>query len=308
MSFANPAALGLLGLLAVPILIHLLAQGEYRVVSVGSLRWLQSQQQPRWSRLQLRDPWRLALRCGLVAAMVLALAQPEWSVGSSQTNTQVLVDPSADMAAAREAVREVRARAQSTGGTLAIRWLSPGFPKWDASPPDEGDVPLYDLLAAADDTLAPGPLVVLAQAQADRLGWRRPTLARAVDWVALPGTVPGAERASPGRSVAVVHDGRPEVAAWVAAAIDAWAAGGGRTGDEVALYALPDLPPTYTPDWVVWLGAGEPWPPAVAALLAGGATVLSDTPGEITASVVLDLAGDEQPLFDVVRPPDPGEV
>ncbi|MEM9386186.1 MAG: BatA domain-containing protein [Pseudomonadota bacterium] len=306
LSFANPAALALLGLLAVPVLVHLLAQGDYQVVPVGSLRWLRSRQRPRWSRLLLRDPWRMALRCALVGALALALARPEWTVASPPVQTHVLVDPRAEPTAVREAVAELRARA--TAHTLAIRWLAAEFPPWDDSPPDD-DVPLYDLLSAADGVLAPGPLVVLACTQAHRLGWRRPSLARAVEWVALPSAEGGrAGPATPARSVAVVHDGRPTIAARIAAAVEAWAAGGARVDDEVRVYALQDLPPAYVADWVVWLGSGEGLPASVADLLAGGATVLSDTPGDTMAAVALPLDGEDGRRFDLVRRPSIVEV
>ena len=76
MSFAWPIALwGLLGL-GIPVAIHLLQQGHRRRISVGSLRWLKTDQQPKWRRIKLSETPLLILRLLLVSLAVFILAKP----------------------------------------------------------------------------------------------------------------------------------------------------------------------------------------------------------------------------------------
>ncbi len=309
LNFANPSALALLGLIAVPIIVHLLARGEYRIIPVGSLRWLQAQQQSRWSRVQLHDPWRLLLRCLLVTTAVLALAQPSWIDRSPTPQMHVLVDPSGAAPAIGEALARLTDEASEQGMALAVRALAPGLPSWEAEGAPVNGPLLYPLLRKADAELSPGPLVVLADAQAHRLGWHRPTLSRQVRWIPVPAAERPLQAVPEPREVAVVHDARATTAAWVAAAVRAWAAAGRRVDDQVVVYGLEQMPDTLTADWVVWLGQEDALPAPGAAAAAADASVLRDTPGRVGQAGLSLGSSDGLPLsFMRVRAPGADEV
>lgn len=78
--FLNLAMLAGLAAVAIPILIHLLHRRRYQVVDWGAMQFLQLSETTR-RRLLLEELLLLALRMGLIALLVLALAAP-YAVGS----------------------------------------------------------------------------------------------------------------------------------------------------------------------------------------------------------------------------------
>jgi hypothetical protein len=106
--FRNPWAWLGLASIAVPILVHLLARRPARRISFPTLRFLPPTRLAPIRRGRLADVVLLLVRCGVIAAAVTALAQPEWRRAPADSATQtdlaraILVDSSWSMS--REAV------------------------------------------------------------------------------------------------------------------------------------------------------------------------------------------------------------
>ena len=76
MSWLNPSALFALAAIAAPILIHILVQRRAERFPFPTLRFLQPTRLAAIRRHLLEDPWLLAIRIGVLAAAVIALAGP----------------------------------------------------------------------------------------------------------------------------------------------------------------------------------------------------------------------------------------
>jgi hypothetical protein len=76
MTFLHPALLLGLGLVAVPVILHLLLRARPKRLVFPALRLLQQRRLQNVRRMRLRQLWLLLLRMALVAAIVLALARP----------------------------------------------------------------------------------------------------------------------------------------------------------------------------------------------------------------------------------------
>src|ERR1043166_6684007 len=76
MIWLNPWAWAGLVALALPIAIHLLGRGHARVHKFPTLRFLEASRLLPTRRTRVRDLLLLAVRIGILAAAVAALAQP----------------------------------------------------------------------------------------------------------------------------------------------------------------------------------------------------------------------------------------
>lgn len=76
MGFMTPALLAGIGLIAVPILLHLIMRRQPRLLEFPALQFVKRRQQANRRRLNLRHWLLLALRCLLVAGIACALARP----------------------------------------------------------------------------------------------------------------------------------------------------------------------------------------------------------------------------------------
>ncbi len=74
--FANPWMLAGMGLLAVPILIHLLFRLRFRTVRFAAMEFLRESQRRNRRRIWWEQLLLLLLRCAAVASLVLAIARP----------------------------------------------------------------------------------------------------------------------------------------------------------------------------------------------------------------------------------------
>jgi len=260
--------LWLIGLasLALPLALHLWSRRSGRALRVGSIRLLAGAPPPMSRRPRLYDPWLLALRCAMLAALVLALVRPYWAPRHRSTATWALVAMDVvDRARLVDSLRHSGHLVQALDPTDI--WLS---------------------LAIADDSAPPGTqLDVYAAPLLRGVRGTRPTLHSTVTWHARasvsgePHLRPAAARP---RIVSVLADAsRSDDARYVSAALQA--AG--------LVSGLPAIVATHAPssadsaslasaDWIVWL-SDEPLAPAVQARLMAGATVLTDA-GRTTAS------------------------
>ncbi len=186
--------LWLSGLLAlgIPLALHLWSQRPGRVLRVGSTRHLTDLPPVHRFSLRLTERLLLALRLGVLAALVLALADPRLTTPAPTGATPIVL-----------VSREVAA---DSGVWLTDRWLdslgesgapltllAAGFPTLDRGQPlpeTADEAPLWDRVAEADRRLPAGrPFVVVASGRLSTLGTARPRLSRPVTWHA---TVPEA--------------------------------------------------------------------------------------------------------------------
>ncbi len=223
MGIAWPAALLGLIALAVPLLIHLLARGEFQRVTVATTRFVRERPRLRWRRLQISHPLLLALRMALIALCVLLIAQPFHKVAGNATDSAswTLVSVEVDAAAARSLAGAAKPPA---------RWLAPGFPSIDEPRPAWPAAQLWSAMDAANH-LAPADVgfTLIAPAMTPSPGAVRPTLGRALSWVTAPAISRSAARAAP-LSIDIVYDQNRRqdmdeivsvIAAWRDAGLDA---------------------------------------------------------------------------------------
>ncbi len=103
MKFLNPALLSGIGLVAVPIIIHLINRRRYRTIEWAAVDFLLNALQRRTRRLQLQDLILLLLRIALLALLVLALSRftvPTTAAkgpSGSGTNIMLILDRSMSM-------------------------------------------------------------------------------------------------------------------------------------------------------------------------------------------------------------------
>jgi hypothetical protein len=164
-----PAALGGLGLLAVPIAVHLFARTPVVRVVVPSLRLIAPRVARRRRRRHLRDPWLLALRLFIVAAAVIASAGP------------LVTTPAREALWARRTARAVvvdrglpESALGAVGALIAAESSSATVAETFGAAPVDGRVPLAlawlarqgpaqrEIVFVGDDASLPGPEAVAA--------------------------------------------------------------------------------------------------------------------------------------------------
>jgi hypothetical protein len=132
LTFGNPIFLwGLLGL-AAPILIHLIQRDIFRPLRFPSIRFIRRGAMPVERKKRLRDLPLLLLRMLLFAAIITALARPEWqpeamAAESEQEELVLVLDISASMSgwgSLEEARREALTRLEEHAGQPAALVLS----------------------------------------------------------------------------------------------------------------------------------------------------------------------------------------
>jgi hypothetical protein len=142
----NAAALWGLGLIAIPIAIHLLVRQHTRVVRYPSLRFVRETALAAFRRRAIEDALLLACRAGVVAAAVLALAGPILQT-PARTESYAdrvaravvrLDDTGVDEAAAAGAFRTQTFRRAGAADALAdaVRWL-------DGQPPASREIVVF---------------------------------------------------------------------------------------------------------------------------------------------------------------------
>ena len=293
LGFLAPRWLAGLASLAVPIALHLWSRRTGRAVRVGSVRLLGGSPPPMARRPHLYDPWLLALRCAMLTALVLSLAQPTWGPRRIPAPTWALV---ATDAVDRAGLIDSLQRAGRT-----VRPLDPSD--------------LWLSLAIADQEAPPGTqFAVYAAPLLSGTRGTRPELRAPVTWHLRASARASEARATTpprGRIVAVFIDaGRSDDARYVAAAVQA---AGTVSGIPAVVTtraaAAADEGSVRSADWIAWLSE-LPLPDVVKQALQGGATVLTDvgraqpavTPAAFEldrAPVWTDATGD--PLLTVTR-------
>src|SRR5882757_5971558 len=121
-----PMALAAFGLLAIPIIIHLLKPKRVRTMPFSSLRWLRSSQHKLSRRIQWHQVLLFLLRAAFLCALVVALAKPVFSRSGSRLFTErfVILDVSRSMRYEQPGVETPLVR----GRKIARALLDQGLP------------------------------------------------------------------------------------------------------------------------------------------------------------------------------------
>lgn len=262
LGFLTPTWLFGLGALTVPIALHLWSRRGGTPIRVGSIRLLVGAPPATRRAWRIQDPWLLALRCSILAALVLALAGPYW-LPPAGGRPWALVSG--------DARRDTGLLDSLRRAGLKIHPLN-GSDFWTA---------LRDLDRAAP----PGtPFVVFAPDLLRYFRGARPAIHAAVEWRVRP--PPPASVTPPpiqpdARLVAIYADpARSDDARYFSAAIRAAAAATGIPA--VVTLRSPSLDPVADAEWIAWLSA-RPVPDPLLRRVRAGATLLSDA-GNDTAS------------------------
>lgn len=272
-----PAALAALAALLLPLLIHLARRSEQRPTDFAALRWLRQKAKPR-HRVRF-DEWPLLIaRLLLLALLALWLAKPV-VFGSASEAPWVAVMPGIDLAQARAAVGDGKAR---------LHWLAPGFPALDQPAPATASLPFASLLRQLDSELpAAVKLSVLVPEQLQGADAQPPRLSRTVEWKVLPGAMPARKSVAtdaPALTVRYAQD-REDGVRYLRAAASAWQP----VATAAAFAAAPvgQAIPTEA-RYLVWLAPG-PLPTAVADWIRQGGTALlaADAEYKLPASALV---------------------
>jgi hypothetical protein len=182
MSWLNPSALFAIAAVAAPILIHILVQRRAERFSFPTLRFLQPTRLAAIRRHLLEDPGLLAIRIGVLAAAVVALAGPLLVTAArrrawdNRLTQAIVIDDDAPAAATGVPSGDDR-----PGATLQQRFAGPSLPDgirravlWlENTPPARREIVIASPLpigsiTPADLTAIPGGIGVRFE--------RRPTL------------------------------------------------------------------------------------------------------------------------------------
>lgn len=159
MSFLNPSLLGLLGLVGVPLLIHLIRRRKLKVVQWAAMEFLLQSQKKQKRRLRIEELILLALRMLIVALAVLAFSRPVLRAGiplfsqNARVYAVIVLDNSYSMGhrtpdgkssfeRAQDAVREMLTRVLKDGDSVSVVLASD-------KPDGLVAVPSYDLKTVA---------------------------------------------------------------------------------------------------------------------------------------------------------------
>jgi hypothetical protein len=127
MSFLHPLLLfGAVGL-ALPILAHLINRHQVRHTDWAAMRFLNRSVRVRSRQIKLRDLFLLLLRCAAILLLVLAIARPAWTGGSSlpgeeRAGVVIAIDSSFSMGHGKDGgtrFDEAMKRVEMIRGTLA---------------------------------------------------------------------------------------------------------------------------------------------------------------------------------------------
>jgi hypothetical protein len=289
-AFAAPVWLAALGALALPLAIHLWSHRARRPIRVGSIRLLSGMAPATRHAVRLRDPWLLALRLAMLAALALSLADPYWAPRSPRARTWALL--STEALADRTLIDSLR----DTGAELRLLEDGSGQmadgssrPASEPLPSAISHLPNYWSLLAEADRMAPAGtrFLVAAPLVADRFRGLRPAISAPVTWREVGADVPrGAPpAAAPPRRVAILADAaHRDDARYLEAAIRAAAQTTGLPADVTRGSPADAAALAPEADWIVWPAtAGAS--PAAAGLVA---PVWSDPHGAPRLSVARD--------------------
>ena len=273
----SPIWLAGLAALAVPVALHLWSRRGGRPILVGSIRLLTGSPPATRRSWTVQDPWLLALRCAVLAALVVALAGPYWIPTAPTRRTVALV---ARDVANREALLD------------SLRHAGLRVAPLDSEAPASN---LWAAIRRANRGASPGTrFLVFAPDWLRYFRGERPTLRASVEWHIRPVGPSGPVALPPpaARLVAILADpSRQDDARYVAAALGAAQAA---TGISAVVSSYPATTgaaadAVAAADWIVWL-SDRAAPEPILQAVRRGAVLVDDaggaTPRPLHARVV----------------------
>jgi hypothetical protein len=255
-AFAAPAALTALVALAVPIVLHLWSRLTGRPLRVGTISWFAAAPPPVARRPKIEDIWLLLLRCGVIAALALALAEPYWRSATPPRSDATWALVAAEVAADSSATPLLDSL-ESSGAD--VRVLAKG--------------PIWSLLREADYEAPVGTKFVVVAPNVGADG-ERPRLRAETQWLVPPlrRAERGTEARKGERRVTIYSDAsHRDDAKYVTAALRA---AGEATGDRAVITQRDARVVGTESDWIVWLADAEV-PEAVLEQTRRGATLVT---------------------------------
>ena len=159
MAFLNPLFLGFLGLVGIPLLIHLIRRRKLRVVLWAAMEFLLQSQKKQRKRLRIEELILLALRMLIVAIAVLAFARPVLRAGiplfsqNARVYAIIVIDNSYSMDHRGADGKTAFERAKTAANSLLTRVLKDGDSVSIVLGSDRPEtligVPSYDIKSAA---------------------------------------------------------------------------------------------------------------------------------------------------------------
>ena len=200
--FSTPLWLYGLATLAIPLALHLWSRRPREVIRVGSLRHIAELAEARSWSARLTEPLLLALRLGILACVVFALAGPRLSPGrlGSSVSHLVLIEPA--LLLDSSLIRSDPLLDSLTRSRATVRLLAPGLPRVQldgvhtefrvrGSEFKESTLgtrnaergTIWDFLVSADHLVSPGgEITIIARPRVTALGGHRPALCARVTW------------------------------------------------------------------------------------------------------------------------------
>lgn len=261
----SPIWLAGLAAVAVPIALHLWSRRGGRPILVGSIRLLAGAPPAVRRSWTIQDPWLLALRCGVLVALIVALAGPYWIPTTPPVHTVALVAQDVDE---RPALVDSLRRSGIPVAPLGS---------------DDPSANLWAAIRRADRAAPAGTRFLVFSPDLLRyFRGERPTLRARVDWHVRP-AVPrrSAEPTSPpARIVAIFADpSRRDDARYLSAALGAAQSATGIPAVVSQYPATGEAASAATSaDWILWL-SDRAVPEPIERAVGRGAVLLSDAGG-----------------------------
>ena len=289
MGFTSLAWLGALATLSIPLAIHLWSRRRVTTVSIGSIRFLQAVKPISRRTIRLRRPWRLLMRLGLLASLILALAGTYVELPPAEPPPErwLLVGPVA----------------VDDGNALSLidslTGLADGVVTFDGDP--------WSAITAVDAELPDGSgITVVASTRAVR--GPRPVTRSAVQWFPIEPDSGPSENIAPlhaaGSFAIMAAPNRLDDGRYLAAALVALA-GEDHPAPVPILDAGQDSVPQAS--WIAWLSDHTP-PASLLAAVSQGTTLLTDAADQghqVSTTIPLTQFSTRQPVSLTRRGPAP---
>lgn len=177
MTFTHPTYLWGLFSLLLPIIIHLLNQGDVITLKVGSIKYLSEHDTKQSRKIKINEILLLILRLLLLVLVVLVMAGPKWKTPSNNTSITYLIEPSLLQNA------QIKSLLDSLPSS-DLKLLADGFPDIE----DYGggnEETNYWKLAQEMPVLGSDSIVVFSKGLVRGVKGKRPTISEHINWMVL---------------------------------------------------------------------------------------------------------------------------
>ncbi len=166
---------GLTGIL-IPVIIHLLSRREHNLIMVGSLRLFEETSVNKARNITPTNIILLALRCMVIALLVMAMARPVFNFQNSKSSVAVFIDPLLQ--------GHPFVQSELLGDTEHTFWFQNGFTSV-TNAPDTNSIVHYWELAHELSGFPADSLVILSSSRLNGLGAVKPAIQENINWIVL---------------------------------------------------------------------------------------------------------------------------